>query len=279
MKIGYRFQAVPRDRHPRWFDVSWEARSLGLELYVSIRDDKTGIACVAVSDNWATSVCKLLRIEASQRQAACRCLESLERHGLLVVRDGTVRVVFRADEELGPTSPDPRKVKPPSDQGQEGVKLTSSNGQADVKPLASRRNDSTHVLQIEEIEERERRAGAGTRETQTESALEPEPEAPESWVRLARHYATLHDELEEGRRDARPAYDLQSVHRHYRSFAALLERSRKHSRLTGLPVPEVFEHAARRFLADPQQRAKGHVLAFFERDFARWCDGLQAVAS
>ena len=305
------FVRVPHMRNPALWSVSALARGIALELFVASCANTTGFepAPLAVHGDWRVSLCKLLQVDSHERANVCRILDRLAAVGVLSIDGNFVSVHYHPPSYVPPIQPgsggSPRPVRDQSAgspslvrrqsvaspslvrtdlsvgnnstpisqidreidrerenahedehgngvtaglQGQGEVKPPSDQGQADVKPLASRRND--------------------------ESTLGSEP-----WLRLARHFAALHDELEEGRRDARPAYDLQSVHRHYRSFAALLERSRTHSRLTGLPVPDVFEHAARRFLADPQQRAKGHVLAFFERDFARWCDGLRVVAS
>lgn len=159
-KLGFRFAAVPKDRHPEWFEVSLLARCLGLELFATIYDEKTRTAEVAVAESWTVSLCRLMRVEAKERLAACRALESLERHGLIVIENGKASLVFRADQELGKsTSSNPQEeVKTPSREVQEGVKRSPTPG-----------NDSTPVSQKEEIDKKEEREYARAREGDRES--------------------------------------------------------------------------------------------------------------
>lgn len=155
-KLGFRFKAVPEDRHPEWFEVSLFARTLGLELFVAVYNDKTREAEVAVAERWAVSLCKLLRVEVEDRRAACRAFEAMERRGLLVVQDGRARLVFRADQELGPRSPDPRKTNGGSEEGQSTVNGGSMGGQTGVNRSPTVGNDSTHVSQIDRSDQIER---------------------------------------------------------------------------------------------------------------------------
>lgn len=155
-KLGFRFHAVPRDRHPEWFELTHAARATGLELYVAICDDKTGVAETAVAGNWKVSLCKLLRIEPSERQGVCRHFEAMERHGLIVASEGRVTLLFRASDRRPQA-----EVKPGSSDTQAEVKPGPSQGQAGVKLSVTVGNDSTPISQTEETdkkrgEERER---------------------------------------------------------------------------------------------------------------------------
>lgn len=154
-KLGFRFAAVPKDRHPEWFEVSLLARTLGLELFFTIYDEKMRVAEVAVAENWAVSLCRLMRVEAKDRLAACRALESLQRHGLIVVFEGKASVLFRADQEPG---------KRPSSDGQETLKSASREVQEVVKRSPTPGNDSTPVPQKEEIDKKEEREYARAHE-------------------------------------------------------------------------------------------------------------------
>lgn len=143
-KLGFRFAAVPKDRHPEWFEVSLLARTIGLELFATIYDEKTRSAEVAVAEAWTVSLCRLMRVEARERLAACRALESLERHGLLVIENGKASLVFRADQELG---------KSTSSNPQEDAKTPSREVQEQVKRSPTAGNDSTPVPQKDKKEE------------------------------------------------------------------------------------------------------------------------------
>jgi len=276
-KLGFKFAAVPRERHPEWFEVSLDARCLGLELFVTIYDEKARVAEVAVTERWAISLCKLLRVEVEDRRAACRMLEAMERRGLLVIEHGKARLVFRADEQLGPRKPDPRKSKETSDVGQCDVNAGSEWGQSGVNRTPTIGNDSTHVLQREEIEERERDARARETQTRAEPTAPPEllpkpPELDPTFVRLGKIYQALYNQEQEGTRNPRE-YDEQRITScDARQFISLVELVRVESKRTDVGQRALFEAAARAFLRDPKQRTKGHVLEFFVRDFAHWAE-------
>jgi hypothetical protein len=272
-KLGFRFHAVPRDRHPEWFEVSGSARAWGLELYCAIRDEKTGVAEVAVAERWSLSLCKLLRVEPDERQAVCRHFESLHRHGLLIVDSGRVRVVFRADEDLGPRGDSSRQPQDGSSEGQDRGKFGSSR----VKRSLTIGNDSGHDLQIRREEKRSE---------ESESAREPElkaivavEEVP-GWIKLGRHYQQLHDAEQEGTRNPRPYDEQRITSTDSKQFRRLLELVNAEAARSGGGPKQIFEAAALAFLRDSKQREKGLVLSYFVSDFTRYVDrsGMEAAS-
>lgn len=92
-RLGFRFSAVPRDRHPEWFELPTMARLVGHELYAASCDEKGRSRPIPVAANWRTSVCRLLCIEASDRPAISQCLSTMEKHGLVRVEDGMLSIV------------------------------------------------------------------------------------------------------------------------------------------------------------------------------------------
>lgn len=105
-----------------------------------------------------------------------------------------------------------------------------------------------------------------------ERAREPEPGAVLPWVKLGKHYRALHDAEQEGTRNPR-TYDEQRItSKDSKQFRELLALVSAEAARSGAPAPHVFEAAAKAFLRDEKQRAKGFVLAYFVSDFTRYVD-------
>jgi hypothetical protein len=99
------------------------------------------------------------------------------------------------------------------------------------------------------------------------------------WVRLGKFYKSIYDSEQEGTRNPRP-YDEQRIcssdSKHFIAICKLVQAEAKRCELG---ERQVFESAARAFLRDDSQRAKGFKLAFFVCDFLVYVDRSLEVAS
>lgn len=124
------------------------ARGLGTMLYVEAVGTGRKPPSIPVGSDWRESLCRILRVDGPARRQAKRALDELHNAGLLLVRDGCVRVLWTADEvALG-----------------EQVGLTSVQERINSGSLmkVTPENDSTPTPldQIEEIRSEERAARA-----------------------------------------------------------------------------------------------------------------------
>jgi hypothetical protein len=99
------------------------------------------------------------------------------------------------------------------------------------------------------------------------------------WIRLGKIYQQLHDAEQEGARNPRPYDEQRITSTDSRPFRKLYELTKTEAARSGIGERQIFTSAARAFLRDEKQRAKGLVLEFFARDFATYVDRSLEAAS
>src|SRR3990172_886280 len=153
-KLGFRFSAIPRDRHPEWFEVPLFTRMLCHELYAASCADSGQSKPIPVAGDWRVTLCKLLCIEAKDRGAVRAALSTMEQHGMVRIEDGFVHIVWLAS--AGAVTGQPG--------GSRGAAGGQPGGSGGGRPELTLGNDSGLDSRKEEIRQEERREIACARE-------------------------------------------------------------------------------------------------------------------
>lgn len=155
------FVQVPKERDPRWFDVTLLARTIGLELEVAALADRTKPPGIDVGPDWRESLCRRLQINGPDRRQGKRALTELAEVGLILVGDGRVWILYTRDDveaarSLVTTSaPAVHQVCTSS---------TSTLHPLDILSELTPQNDSTHTSLERKKEDIERETRARARE-------------------------------------------------------------------------------------------------------------------
>lgn len=156
-KLGFRFSAIPRDRHPEWFEVPLFTRMLGHELYAASCDDSGVSKPIPVASSWRTSLCRTLCIEPEDRPAVSQSFSAMEKRGLIKVEDDAVHIVWNPKDKLFKPTPAKPELPPPCDPAEPPL-MGGCRGAAGGLWSETPRNDSTHALQIREEKIREEKS-------------------------------------------------------------------------------------------------------------------------